>query len=198
MSIYSSSHWAAYRVTRASIGTTKGYKRQWIKDPLLDPKDRLVKEDFRGVSEPDKYSRGHVVPLASFAGTEYWRETFYLSNATPQKSALNNGVWNKLENRIRKMAYELDGVNVLTGTLYERSLNPLPNSNTAHIVPSGYWKVVVKNNKAIGFLMDQDIPSKGEVCVAIVELSEIEKRAGLELFPAGNLVGNLERSKVGC
>lgn len=190
--------WVAYRVTRSTIGTSADHNRSWKGDPLLAEEVTLEPKDYKGASKELSIDRGHQAPLAAFSGTVYWRITNYLSNITPQKKNLNQGAWKRLEGKVRDAAYYLNGVYVLTGTLYERELDDLPKADEDHELPSGYWKVILKGSKAIGFIMDQGMARKDDECEAIVELSEIEQRTGLELFPEMGLVGDLKRSKVGC
>ena len=83
--------------------------------------------------------RGHQVPLASFSGTPHWPETNYLSNITPQKSALNQGPWRRLEEAARKLANQavVNGVYGLTGPLYDRRMPSLPRADEGYAKPQG-------------------------------------------------------------
>jgi endonuclease G len=76
-------------------------------------------------------------------------------------------------------------------------MDALPLADETHKVPSGYWKVVVKNNSVVGFIMEQDTERSKNECEAIIPLSEIEQRSELELFPQKTLSDG-EISIVGC
>ena len=83
-------------------------------------------------------------PLATFAGTHFWRVTNILSNITPQKSNLNRAPWLRLESAVRDAAYVLREVYVVTGPLFdsgEKRLR-LPKADEDHEVPTGYIKVI--------------------------------------------------------
>jgi endonuclease G len=189
--------WVAYHVTPSTIGTSADHNRSWRADPQLSEDETLEPGDYQGASNALNTDRGHQAPLAAFSGTVYWRITNYLSNITPQKKNLNQGPWMRLEGRIRDAAYHLNGVYVLTGPLYETNTDNLPLADEVHKVPSGYWKVIVNNNKSVGFIMNQDIERAKNECETIAPISEIEQRSGLTLFPQLNL-DDLEKSIVGC
>ena len=94
--------WVAYRITKSTIGKTA--KRCWKPDPWLADNETLEPKDYQGAFDALKTDRGHQAPLASFTSTPNWEVTNYLSNITPQKSALNQGVWVKLEKAVRTLA----------------------------------------------------------------------------------------------
>lgn len=71
--------WVAYKVTKDTIGPTK--ERTWKADPLLDENETLEPDEYRGAPVSLKTDRGHQVPLASFTGTEYWKDTCSISHA---------------------------------------------------------------------------------------------------------------------
>ncbi len=82
-----------YRVTSETIGTSKSLNRDWEEDPFLEDSETLEPDDYKNAFNELKTDRGHQAPLASFAGTVFWRSTNILSNITPQKSDLNQGAW---------------------------------------------------------------------------------------------------------
>jgi len=120
-----------------------------------------------------------------------WHVLNYLSNVTPQKTALNQGAWSVLENRERMLRNDPDveGVYVVTGPLYERDMGVLPNATKAHTIPSGYWKVIFIGSSPeqglyASFVMDQDTPKSADFCTQQVTVEEIEKRSGLKIWSA--------------
>ena len=136
--------WVAYRVTRETIGTSDSLDRAWRDDDLLDADDTLEDDDYDGAFRALRTDRGHQAPLASFAGTRFWRVTNILSNITPQKSALNQGPWVRLEAAVRDAAYASGEVYVVTGPTLdpdEESVR-LPGADEPHSVPTGYFNVV--------------------------------------------------------
>lgn len=174
--------WVAYRVTTATIGS--GESRVWRPDPWLSDEETLEPPDYDGAPAALKIDRGHQAPLASFAGTPQAAETNYLSNITPQRSDLNQAPWMYLETRERDLAKrDRIAVYVLTGPLYERSMQPMPNAE-AHVVPSGYWKIVMtEKGELTAFIFDQDTPRSAKYCDQRAALDAVEARSHLQLFP---------------
>ena len=180
--------WVAYRVTRATVGPTDW--RRWRADPVLAEAETLEREDYRDANRVLGTDRGHQVPLASFTGTPHWEQTNFLSNVTPQRSALNRGPWGRLEHAVRELAWSRHsaGVHVATGPLYERKMPPMPGADEPHVVPSGYWKIVAVRGaggvRAAGFVFDQDTPPGAGHCHKAQQATvrEIERRTGLDFF----------------
>ena len=178
--------WTAYRVTANTIGSTD--VRVWRSDPDLAPDETLEPEDYEGANSALKTDRGHQVPLASFTGTDHAAETNFLSNITPQKSALNQGPWERLESAERSLAMREGSpvVYVMTGPVYLRDMPPLPKADEPHKVPSGYWKIVSIEGgnglKVAGFFFDQETPRKDLYCDHTTTVGEIEAMTGLRFF----------------
>lgn len=175
--------WVAYRITPETIGPTN--TRTWRADPWLDQEETLEPPDYTGAPAELSIDRGHQAPLAAFTGTSFWRDTNYLSNITPQSSDLNQGPWLALENAERELVHSSgQAVYVVTGTLYERDMRPMPQADEPHQVPSGYWKVVAMEDGTVtAFIMDQNLDRSAPFCGTEVSLDEVEQRAGLKLFP---------------
>lgn len=199
--------WVAYEVAPADIGRSQ--RRSWRPDPLLPPEETLELADYKGAHKALKTDRGHQAPLASFTGAPGWQATNYLSNITPQKSALNQGPWKELEAAVRVLAKSGAGtVHVLTGPLYEREMPTLPGADEPHRVPSGYWKIISllrgDELEVAGFVLDQEVPRKADFCDRAYEASVagIAVRSGLaftpelERAPGGQV--NMLRARLGC
>ncbi len=178
--------WVAYKVTAETIGPSQ--RRKWKADPLLAENETLEPADYKDAHKVLKTDRGHQAPLASFAGTPHWKDTNLLSNITPQKSELNQGPWNRLEGKVRDLAKkpEIAAVYVMTGPLYERNMPNLPKADEAHMVPSGYWKIVaIKDDgsaRVATFIFDQKTPKDADFCDHLMTVDEIEQRSSLDFF----------------
>ena len=194
--------WVAYRVTRETIGTSDSLDRNWQNDELLAADETLERDDYTGAFRILHTDRGHQAPLASFAGTHFWRVTNILSNITPQKSALNQGPWVRLETAVRDAAYALTEVYVVTGPTFdpdEESMQ-LPGADETHSVPTGYFKVVANSTgRLTAFLFDQDVPRDMDHCDGIVTLQAVETASGLDLFPRErNWPNGSLAARLGC
>jgi endonuclease G len=177
--------WVAYRVTKQTIGTSASLDRDWKPDPALDDNETLEKNDYTGASAAHDYQRGHQAPLASLAGSVFWRTTNFLSNITPQKADLNAGAWGKLEEAVRHAAYHRRTLYVITGPLYDGTAMPdLPGTTEPHTVPTGYWKIIsTKSGRMTAFTFEQNTPRDANYCDHRQTLANVESRSGLNLFP---------------
>jgi DNA/RNA endonuclease G (NUC1) len=120
------SEWVATRLIPANFTSTD--RLDWYTDPLLG--DRAIragkskKDEFAGMYQDGpcystSYDRGHQVPDASWQGApdEVRQALAYYSNISPQKSALNQGIWEELESRMMRLARNENGVYMMTGPL---------------------------------------------------------------------------------
>ena len=179
--------WVAYKITSDTLGSE--CKRIWHEDPDVSTDVTLIPSDYRDVRKFIASDRGHQAPLASLCGSPYWLEADYLTNITPQKSDLNEGAWEHLENHERNLIKQgvTDTVYSITGPLYERNMPPLPHAHVAHKVPSGYWKVITIQKKdeilQASFIMDQETPRDDNYCFHAVSLAVLQKRTAYTFFP---------------
>ena len=152
-------------------------------DETLEPSGP---NDYSGASAAHDYQRGHQAPLASFKGSAAARELNCFSNITPQRSNLNAGPWARLEEAVRDYVRRWEVVWVATGPLYESPMPPLPRANEAHVVPSGFWKVISAWDggevSVAAFIMTQDADRGADVQLFAVSLAEVEARSGLVFF----------------
>lgn len=181
--------WVAYRLDRNTVNGNASTSRNYRKDPLIDADETLEPDDYDDANAQIKTTRGHQAPLGTFKGTNFWSQTNFLSNLTPQKGDLNGGVWLDLENRVKGIVNQCDVVYVMTGTLYEREMPQLPKADEPHVIPSGYWKIVALNvgNEpsdllVSAFIYDQDTPRGVSIKSGQVSVDEVEARSGLDFF----------------
>jgi len=118
----------------------------------------------------------------------------YYSNIIPQRSAMNQGPWGRMEDAVRALVLrravlppDRAPVWVVTGPLYERDMPRLPNADEPHTVPSALWQIVAVQETgggvtAVAFLFDQDTPRADLPLAHVVAIDEVERRSGLDLF----------------
>ncbi|OOC13643.1 endonuclease [Dickeya dadantii] len=188
-------NWVAYKITKTSQAS--GADRNWKQDPDLPASDTLAPTAYNGANAALAVDRGHQAPLASLAGTSDWQSLNYLSNITPQKSALNQGAWARLEDQERVLANRSDvsAVYSVTGPLFEKKIATLPAVPSVHI-PSGYWKIIfigTSPDKGIyaAFLMNQDTPKNANFCNYQVTVDSIEAKTNPKLTVWSALPANV-------
>ena len=184
--------WVAYRLTMHEVDGSLEVERNWRADPWLADEETLEptpasQDDYKGANGKLDVDRGHQAPLASFKGSRHASQSNLLSNITPQKKDLNQGPWKNLEEAVRDLVRTGKTVYVMTGPLYTRAMEGLPNANETHKIPSGYWKIVIaltgsNDFEHAAFIMDQKSGRKDEVLSKLTTIDEVEKQSGLDLL----------------
>ena len=91
------------------------------------------------------YDRGHMAPAQDASSPEQMRETFLMTNMTPQEPTLNEQNWKSLEDKVRRqLKTGTKSIWVVNLAIYHpdaKRINGIP-------VPSGYWKIVYGDQTA--------------------------------------------------
>lgn len=85
------------------------------------------------------YDKGHMAPADDASSPAEMRETFLLSNMTPQEPTLNRVAWKQLEERVRLM-WQHAKTDVVVVTVAEYNKPDLLKKTVP--IPTGYWKIV--------------------------------------------------------
>ena len=115
------SSWVAYPLNSTLTGSGSR-SDEWGYDPKVPAKYQATL--FSGYKPDDngnRYDRGHQLPSADRPLWEPNVATFYFTNMTPQKNALNGGAWRNLEDKVRTWANQFDTLYVVTGADYKNS-----------------------------------------------------------------------------
>jgi len=148
--------WVYEELTAASIANNVDRSHfDFMEDPKIPTHLRSTKEDFKGSG----YDRGHLCPAGNArASAEAMKESFYLSNISPQNPQLNRKYWLKLERHVRDLTKSYDVVYVITGPLFmpkkgadgKRYVQYEVIGKNDVAVPTHYFKVLqAKKGKAI-------------------------------------------------
>ena len=163
-------------------------RKQWTKrqgEFIVDPKVRTsTAEDFdyRGSG----YDRGHLAPFADFAwDAEQAKETFYLSNVSPQVPAFNRGIWRELEELTRDWAKDAGRLYVVTGPIITLQALGVIGRDTKVSVPQSFFKVLLDleapDRKAIGFVIPNK-PSAAPLEHFAMSVDEVEAITDLDFY----------------
>ena len=133
------------------------------------------------------YDRGHMAPnyaIATRFGTEAQKETFFMSNISPQKPGLNRGPWREVEHRIADLwTAKYGDIWVIVGCVPGDPEDRLPSGVD---VPKAYWQLIVSKSsdgvRALALYMPQNIPFLAFPVHSIVTVDELERRTGLDLL----------------
>ena len=134
------------------------------------------------------YDRGHMAPnyaIATRFGTEEQKETFYMSNISPQKPGLNRGPWREVEHRIADLWTAKYGeIWVVVGCVPGDENERLPSGVG---VPKAFWQVIAAQTsegvRVLALYMPRSIPFSAFPVHNIVTVDELERLTGLDFFP---------------
>jgi len=94
--------WTLELLTTATIGTPTDRADDFRPDTRIPREFRALLDDYRGSG----LDRGHLAAAGNYGDVDDKSATFLLSNMMPQNSALNQGLWRRLEKTIRDQAAE--------------------------------------------------------------------------------------------
>ena len=184
--------WVAYKLTPHDVMGSLDLVRDFMNDPFLDPAETLEanpdsQDDYDDPAALVDYDRGHLAPLASFAGSRYASQVNYYSNIVPQREGLNRGAWGDLEQHVRDFVCTGLDVWVITGPVFEAAMTALPEADETHTVPSHFYKIVATRDVqpmfVAAFVMSQHLPRSADVDQQLVSVQEVEQRTGFDFFP---------------
>ncbi|MGA9237688.1 DNA/RNA non-specific endonuclease, partial [Robiginitalea sp.] len=152
----------------------------YIQDPMVSTGSADWR-NFKGSG----YDRGHLCPAGDrkFSETAY-NQTFYTSNISPQDRQFNAGIWNELEQQVRRWARRYGRLHVITGGVLGEGLYTIGTEDVA--VPEAYYKVVIRGEgtdiRVIGFLIP-NTETALQPEAFLISLDDLEALTGLDFFP---------------
>lgn len=144
---------------------------------------RAVRPDaFAGTG----YQRGHLAPnyaMYRVHGPEAQRDSFLMTNISPQRPLLNQKAWQRLEEVIMDHLLPRNGpLCVLTGPVFDAAPQVL-HSGVA--VPEAFYKILVTRTprpRALAFLVAQDVTGHEPLDGFVTTVDEVERRTGLDFL----------------
>jgi len=180
---YSGNHkqasWVFYGLGRNELRSCVERGNNFYPDSRLPANQAAQLSDYKGSG----YDRGHLSP----AGDNRWspeamKESFALSNMSPQPGRFNSGIWARLENLVRAWAKNLDGLWVTTGPILSEKLPTIGAGRVA--VPAYYYKVLSTrepgHGSAIAFLLPSD--ASGDMGKYAMSVDRLEEITGLDFL----------------
>ena len=177
--IHEQASWVAYELTANELIKKVNRSNNFKKDPKVKTGSALPSDYLRS-----GYDRGHLAPAADLSWSlTTMKESFYMSNMSPQKPGFNRGAWKKLESYVRQWAYENKSIYVVTGGILNTVQSSIGESNVG--IPSYYYKVILDYSqpeiKGIGFILPNTSSSRPLQNFA-VSIDEVERRTGIDFF----------------
>ncbi|MDB5405363.1 MAG: endonuclease [Rhodospirillales bacterium] len=167
--------WVSYILTREHAMGCLPRVNSFAPDPDLPLGRRAEKKDYLHSG----FDMGHLAPDADMSwAAAVMRQSFYLSNMTPQVPGLNRQGWERLEETVRVWATDRGAVVVIDGPIFEADVaTTIGPDNVA--VPSSFFKVVIDpaRGEALAFIMPNVSVPKAEALAHQVTIAEAESRA---------------------
>lgn len=198
--------WTAHRLDSTGLGDV-ARANCFRRDPRIPAPTASLPSDY---NEPI-YDQGHLAPNGDMSHKLMpVLNSFVLSNMAPQHCQFNRGVWQIFESLVRIWAEEQGLLYVITGSVFDRDGDGVRdddsvalrmtsrNGKTRVAVPSHFYKILVHQLndgrvEILAIMMPNDKTNlDGAEAIRYIEdhlvsVADIEKLAGLKLFPG---VGN--------
>lgn len=115
------------------------------------------------------YDRGHMAPAQDASNSFQMRETFLMSNMTPQEPTLNEQSWKRLEMSVRKDFLKA-GRDFYIANI---AIYNYPSVYVGSIpVPTGYWKIVY-NGDLVSYHFAENKAYASVMSVTYVDVNQL-------------------------
>lgn len=175
-------NWVAYELKAEELDGNAERERYFSPDPALEQYERAEHWHYTHSG----WVRGHMIPAGDLKyDQEAMTASFYTSNICPMNMTFNNSIWKRLEEKVRKLAYEFGRVYIITGPVMgENQYGKVGESNI--FVPDGFFKAILvpKGNSylAAGFLMPNSEDAQGKLRDYVMTVDDLEDLVGMDLF----------------
>ena len=166
-----------YELTAAETMGTEPRGKGFESDPTV-----------KGCPDPKDYAgsgmdRGHMAPAGDMKwSAQAMSESFLMTNICPQDKSLNEGGWNRLEEKAREWARRDSALIIAAGPVIERNL---PRTDGGVVVPRRFYKVILAHHarpqRAIGFIYP-NATSNGSLRQYAVSVDSVERLTGINFF----------------
>ena len=173
--------WVGYELMPEHLDRTATRPAHFRHDPDLSGPS-AYDSDYRNSG----YSRGHMAPAADFAWSQASiRATFLLSNAVPQRQAVNQGRWAQVEATVRRIVAASDMTYVFTGPIFESA--EIERIGASQVfVPTHTFKVILALEGTSKTMYAAIVPNADVVREPLnqfaVTVDEVERRTGFDFF----------------
>ena len=190
--------WVAYRLRREDIERKIVERDDSFKlDPFVS--NSPDEYDYSGSG----YDRGHMAPARDMEyDMERMKDSFFMSNMSPQLPYINRVKWRNIEDFTRDVAIKFGEVFVITGPIFEGNEGFLPSKEKSIELESGnipipmaFYKVLYTKKRGgmmLAFKVDNDDFENGYWAeTAPHPTTVLEKLTGFRFFPDVDADGSL-------
>ncbi len=189
--------WVCEGLTPTQLNGNASRKDAFAADTALKPGRRAEMRDYT----KSGYDRGHMAPAGDqTVDANLKKETFFLSNMSPQIPEFNRQIWEALEVQVRHWALDNDSTFVITGGIFydPKDDDPATADGTieyyiigkdAVAVPTHFFKIVIaKHNdgewRSIAFVEEnRKYKRPFDFSRYVVSIDWIEEHSGLDFMP---------------
>lgn len=133
------------------------------------------------------YDRGHMAPnyaIGTRYGQEAQRETFFMSNISPQTKELNQMWWRVLEEKeANDFAVRLERVWVVTGPVFNGTVEKLHGGVD---VPTAFYRIILDEEngqpRVLAFIAPQTVTGNEPLSQFLTSVREVERQTGLDFY----------------
>jgi endonuclease G len=180
-------HWTAHTLEPKDAVACLPRDDAFAPDLSLPKGKRAELEDYR----KSGYDQGHMVSNADLSFSEQaQKESFLLSNMSPQLPGLNRGVWKQLETATRAWSYTNNAkVSVIAGNIWTAQSKTIGPNKV--VVPDQLFKVVIMNDRSYAFLFPNREALGSDLLAFQTTVANVEKITGFTFnVPDNKLVLN--------
>ncbi|QSX37170.1 DNA/RNA non-specific endonuclease [Shewanella sedimentimangrovi] len=170
--------WVAYHITAASVNAFFERSNSFTTDKELPEAYRSLSSDYSSTG----YDRGHLAPSGTMDFTEEsMKQSFLMSNMSPQLPGFNRGGWKALEEKVREWANTYEELYVVSGPIWDGNETYVGNGV---YIPNAFYKVILDPyyNDAIAFIVPHRSVSSSELPQFITTVDEVERLTQLDFF----------------
>ncbi|MGJ3494502.1 Nuclease precursor [Piscirickettsia salmonis] len=171
--------WVAYRLTRSSVSHAFLQKEAFYADDDVPSSFRVIPKDY----SKSGYSYVQFAPQASMDFNKLsLKQSFLLSNTSPQNKQLSRLAWRKLEKDVRNWTNRYGEVYVYTGPTFDG--DHLKKIGNGIFVPTGFFKIIYapKQEKALAFWVPNKKVAPRKIGLYLTTVKVIEERTGLRFL----------------
>lgn len=181
--------WVCYQVCSPMSCTISDRSSSWFKNDTRTTTNVSTSFDYATTG----LDRGHLAPNSAIAacyGPEAQRQTFLMTNISPQPSSLNQGPWKDLEDEVKQLASLWGQAWVITGAVFDDVVEMLPSTAISEAlkpeVPDAFYKIIIYENTGspvvLAYLMSKDVSRSAGFEASTTSMDAIESLTGLDFL----------------
>jgi endonuclease G, mitochondrial len=175
--------WVAWNVTPEHVNGCVARTNAFATDASLPAGKGATPKDYAGSG----YDQGHLANDAHQSWDDtVERESFLMSNMSPQLPGLNRGIWKLLETSTGAWVFSRKHTLIVyAGNIYDANDKKIGAGVT---VPHQLWKIVIDKdtNEVLAFLFPQAENQGNDLTKVQVTVADVEKASGIVFhLPAG-------------